>query len=337
MNYQLDKYQIKVSFKQLAELQIPEDQPAVFIIDQQVAALHPSKIAGLVQQRVCYYFQAKEENKSLEELTRIYDFFLQNSLQRDSLIIAIGGGITTDLVAYAASTFKRGCRLWLVPTTLLAMVDASVGGKSALNFRKIKNCLGTFYPAQQITIDLDFLATLDAKNSLAGWAEIVKTFLISGNEDDLPAGSVTALQPVIESCVQQKMQICQRDLYEKNERKLLNLGHSFAHVLESISENKIAHGLAVAMGMRLAARFSRQMGKISPQRFAAINMLLDRFGLPQYKTDYLNKISAEDLKEYLLQDKKFGKQPVLVLFSEQGVSLDYTCSLQDIISQFFLN
>jgi 3-dehydroquinate synthase len=253
------------------------------------------------------------------------------------LIIAIGGGITTDIAAYAASTFKRGCRLWLVPSTLLGMIDAAIGGKTAVNFHKIKNCLGSFYPAQKIIIDLEFLKTLDAEALLSGWAEIIKIYLISGLESELIDNAEPDLRNVIARSIQQKIKICQKDLYEENQRKLLNLGHTFGHVIESISEYKISHGRAVALGLRLAARLSFQKGIISDQRYAEINCLLDKYSFPQYKQDYLPQTSAKDLEIILAQDKKFGNRPLLVLFSEKGTYLDHDCSISEICKQFFLD
>jgi len=216
--------------------------------------------------------QSGEENKNWQSAEKILKAAKDAGLGRDSLFIAAGGGVICDLCAFAASVYMRGCRLALIATTLLAMVDAAVGGKTGFDLFGIKNLTGTFYPAQAVYMPLESLSTLPQKEFKSGFAEIIKTAVLSGddfldriadnkNKDDL-------LCEFIEKSVNYKASIVSEDLRESGKRMLLNLGHTFGHALESAAGlGNITHGEAVAWGMARACELGIALG-ITPQKRA---------------------------------------------------------------------
>ena len=201
-----------------------------------------------------------EENKSLAMVQRIWDFLLEHSVTRSGLLICIGGGVLTDLGGFAASTYKRGIDYVNIPTTLLAMVDASTGGKTGINYGGLKNSIGTFCPPKQTVLCPSLLDTLPANHMLSGLAEMFKTGLLDESlwnallRFDIERMDVSELTPLIADCVRVKEQIVASDPHESGLRKALNLGHTFGHALEEVSlsdasSNGSLHGYAVLYGM----------------------------------------------------------------------------------------
>lgn len=201
----------------------------------------------------------EDVNKTLETLSHVWTELSTKGSTRHSLLINIGGGMVTDLGGFAAATFKRGISYINIPTTLLSMVDAAVGGKTGINFNGLKNEIGAFAPASHVIIDCNFLKTLDLKNILSGYAEMLKHGLISSADEwkelvsfdfngDIDYGK---LQELVGKSVLIKERIVEQDPFEKNIRKALNLGHTIGHAFESLAlkkENHILHGYAVAWG-----------------------------------------------------------------------------------------
>lgn len=331
MNYQLDKYNLMINdINSISDLKIKSDNN-VFVIDKNVKNFY--NLENIIKNSPEYIYHASEENKNYYELEKIYNFFLESNVNRKTTIVAIGGGITCDIAAYAASTYKRGCELILVPTTLLAMVDAAIGGKTAINFHNIKNCIGSFYPAKEIFLIPEFLTSLSNNILQSGVAEVVKTLLISNNLELLKKTNIT--KATILEAMKVKMQICQADLYEQNVRKKLNLGHTFGHVLESCSGYSISHGIGVALGMRIAAKLSLELDKITTARFDEINGILDNFGLPKYDREFFPNVTNDTLKNILLQDKKFAQKQTIILFNNKGVYIENSFQIDYIIRSFF--
>jgi 3-dehydroquinate synthase len=207
-----------------------------------------------------------EENKNLDQVKVVWDFFEENRAGRNSLLISVGGGMLTDLGGFAASTFKRGMSFINIPTTLLAMVDASVGGKTGINYHGLKNEIGVIREPNDVLIHAPFLESLDNENFKSGFAEMLKTGLIKDKElwsqliqYDLDARNIPAIVPLIWKSVLIKRAIVDIDPEEKNHRRSLNFGHTIAHALESYSllmEDHIHHGYAVAYGMIIEAHLS---------------------------------------------------------------------------------
>lgn len=201
---------------------------------------------------------ATDTNKTLETVTEVWKALQQGGATRRSLLINLGGGMVTDLGGFAASTFKRGINFINIPTTLLAMVDASVGGKTGFNFGGLKNEIGVFNNAACVIIDTDFLKTMDGHNICSGYAEMLKHGLINTREMwaqlvsfDLARPDLTALQQMVADSVAVKERIVLEDPTEKGIRKALNLGHTAGHAFEALSLKRtpILHGYAVAYGL----------------------------------------------------------------------------------------
>ncbi len=259
-----------------------------------------------------FKLNATEKNKNLDTVQEIYTFFQNNNVNRATTVIGIGGGITTDIAGFATATYMRGCRLILIPTTLLAMIDASIGGKSAVNFQNIKNNIGTFYPAEKIIVNFDFLNSLSENEMQNGLTEIIKTALIKESSLVEKLLNREDLKEIIKQTIELKLSICQLDLHDKGERRLLNLGHTFGHIIEALSNYEIPHGNAVAVGIRLVAKVSSLNKLISEADFKKITNLLDLYDLPKK----INLTFTEkQVIALLLKDKKMTTDANLILFN----------------------
>jgi len=242
---------------------IPEAEEAPIITSQQVASLYPC----LLGKKKALAIPDSPEVKSLDRVKELYQFFLDLKLDRSSLVIGAGGGSICDLVGFAASTFLRGISFILVPTTLLAQVDAAVGGKTALDLGLIKNVIGTFALPQATFVDPKFILTLPEAEILNGLAEVTKHALIASSDlffflqenwPRLLSRDLEIMEKVIVASLQIKTSIVSQDAREAGSRRLLNLGHSFAHAAEK--EVGLGHGQAVAWGLVLATKISALLG-----------------------------------------------------------------------------
>jgi 3-dehydroquinate synthase len=231
-----------------------------------------------------------EEHKNFAWLTFIYDRLLAARMDRTSVVLALGGGVIGDLAGFAASTFLRGVSLVQVPTTLLAHVDSSVGGKTGVNHPAGKNLIGTFYQPRLVLIDVDTLRTLPRREFLAGLVEVIKYgvildaelfVLIEQNLERVLALDAELLTRIVHRCCALKAMVVQRDERESDYRSILNFGHTLGHAIESVTEYKrYLHGEAVAIGMAFAARLSRTRGYCTDETMDRIVTLLKRAGLP---------------------------------------------------------
>jgi len=212
-----------------------------------------------IQEAKKFSIPAGEENKNIETLSKVWKFLSDNGANRKSLLINLGGGMLTDLGGFAAATFKRGIQFINIPTTLLGAVDAAVGGKTGINFTRLKNEIGAFAPAVAVLIDSNFFKTLNTEQILSGYAEMLKHSLLRLEEDlnevlrfDLDVVDYDQLNILLFKSVMIKERIVADDPTEKGIRKALNLGHTFGHAFESLShemKQPILHGYAVAYGM----------------------------------------------------------------------------------------
>jgi 3-dehydroquinate synthase len=286
------------------------------IIDNNIYELYKSKLNIYIKNSPIYIFDAKENNKTIDTVKKIFSFFIENNVTRETIILGIGGGITTDIASFVASTFKRGCRLQLIPTTFLSMIDASIGGKTAVNFNGIKNAVGTFYPAEKVYIHPCFLETLSNEEFNSGWTECLKVSLIKDNGlyEILSDKKSEITLEILHKAIDIKMTLCENDLKDLGDRRKLNLGHTFAHLIESASGYSVNHGEAVAIGIRKAAEYSFKENMINKNDFNKIIELLDKYNLPDTISNEIKSILKENGKELILQDKKAGKKVRLVLF-----------------------
>jgi len=259
---------------------------------------------------------AGEKTKSLQTATAIYRFLTDKNISRGSIVFAIGGGTVTDVTAYAVSTYKRGCRLWLIPTTLLGMTDAAIGGKTAVNYRGIKNVIGTFYPAEEVIICPEFQQTLPDTELSNGLAEMLKLWLIVPNlpQPKLDKSGWVAKKQILQYA-EAKLKLCAQDLTDTGCRRLLNLGHTFGHIIESLSRYRIPHGNAVIIGIIIAARMSSKLGYLDTKELHKTESIINRYRFPYSIDDIPQAKYQKAFQKYIAQDKKTTDKGLsLVLF-----------------------
>lgn len=256
---------------------------------------------------VLFPFTPGEKEKSREKKSALEDLLFAKKFGRDSCFIALGGGVTTDLVGFLASTYCRGVPLVLAPTTLLGMVDAAIGGKTAVNTPLGKNLVGTFYPPDQILVDPSTLTSLPLAEWTGGLAEVIKYALISSPElfqilRSWKRTDPSYLEMVIHECILIKGRVVEMDFEEKlGYRRILNFGHTIAHALELLEDYNLSHGEAVAMGMLVESFISVRMGLLSESSLADIEALIRSF---PFALKLTSKVTRETMKEALLLDKK---------------------------------
>ncbi len=251
-----------------------------------------------------------EKNKSLDQVRRVWDFFEENGAGRNSCLVTVGGGMLTDLGGFAACTFKRGMSFINVPTTLLAMVDASVGGKTGVNYHGLKNEIGVIRQPGRVLIHVPFLNTLDKENFLSGFAEMLKAALIMDKDlwadlikYDLNSKDLECLTPLIWRSVGIKSSIVEIDPEEANERRSLNFGHTIAHSLESFSlraMDHLHHGYAVAYGMIIESILSEEYTGLDEKQSLEIREVLKSI----YGSLNFTKDDVPQLVEFMMSDKK---------------------------------
>jgi 3-dehydroquinate synthase len=269
---------------------------------------------------------AGEDGKSWEQLEKLTDWLLENHIERSDHILALGGGVVGDITGFAAHIIKRGCSFIQIPTTLLAQVDSSVGGKTAINSKAGKNLVGAFHQPSLVLIDPDVLESLPRRQLAAGFAEVVKYGLIDdpdffdwcdSNLDAFFAGDAEARRYAIQHSVTSKARIVAADEKElTGTRALLNLGHTFGHALEADTgfSDRLFHGEAVATGMALAFRYSVRLGLCRQDDADRAADVLHRAGLPVTLADAGVTANGTTLVDYMLHDKKMsgGKLPFLL-------------------------
>ncbi|VAW57347.1 3-dehydroquinate synthase [hydrothermal vent metagenome] len=282
-----------------------------------------------------------EAHKNLNVLNTIYDALLENHLDRNTTLIALGGGVIGDITGFAAATYQRGVHLIQIPTTLLSQVDSSVGGKTAVNHPAGKNMIGAFYQPKAVIADTTTLNTLEQRQLSSGLAEVIKYGLIRDepflewleqNIDLLLNRESNALAYAIENSCQNKAEVVAADERESGQRALLNLGHTFGHAIEAgMGYGSWLHGEAVASGMVMAARLSQKLGWISEAEVDRVINLLEQANLPVHAP---KKMTPEHFLKLMSLDKKVSDGELkLVLYTSMGkaiISKDYT---QDLLKE----
>lgn len=240
---------------------------AVIVTDSNVAPLWLNKAKASLEEAgieaLEFIFPAGEESKSKETLFDLIEFMAENKLTRSDFAVALGGGVTGDMVGLASSLYLRGIEFVQVPTTLLAAVDSSVGGKTAVNLRSGKNLMGAFYQPCLVVCDTLTLDTLPEQVFADGMAEVIKYGVIFDRDlfDKVSRGDVKSdIESIIARCVELKRDVVAKDEFDKGDRQLLNFGHTMAHSIEKLSNFEISHGSAVAIGMVIAAKASHSLG-----------------------------------------------------------------------------
>ena len=294
---------------------------AFVVTDENVGAAHLDRLCstfdGQRGLRGTLTVAAGEATKCFEQVEQVCSALLDAGVERGDCVVALGGGVIGDLAGFAAAILRRGVRLVQVPTSLLAQVDSSVGGKTGINTRHGKNLIGSFHQPSLVLADTDVLRTLPDREMRAGYAEVVKYGLLGDRSfyawlDD-HVGNVlskepTALRHAVKRSVEMKAEIVARDETERGDRALLNLGHTFGHALEAWTgySSRLLHGEGVAIGMCLAFRLSEQLGFCPPQTAAQVSAHIKRAGLPVDINDIRSDESAQadELVKMMGQDKK---------------------------------
>ena len=298
------------------------------ITDSHVAPLYLKQIANLccgIASKVTHYvFDAGEASKNLSVIEKIYEKLIADKFDRKDYIIALGGGVTGDMAGYAAATYLRGIAFVQLPTTLLAQVDSSIGGKTGVDFQQYKNMVGAFHQPSLVYMNLDTLRTLDDRQLCAGMAEVIKHGLIKnrdyylwikGHAAQILNRDYDALEHMIyESCLV-KGGVVERDPKEQGERALLNFGHTVGHSVEKLKDFEWLHGECVALGSVAAAAISEQKHLISMIDYEDICNTFKAFHLP-VKIDDLN---PEDILSATKSDKKMdGGRVKFILLKSLG-------------------
>lgn len=249
-----------------------------------------------------FILPAGEESKNIGNYTAILNFLAENKLTRSDVLIALGGGVVGDITGFSAATYLRGISYIQIPTSLLAMVDSSVGGKTAIDLPAGKNLVGAFYQPELVLCDVNTLNTLPQETFIDGCAEVIKYGILY--DKDLfvhlqSDGLEFDLETVISRCVSLKRDVVAEDEYDTGARQKLNLGHTIGHGVEAFSNFEITHGKAVAIGMMIVTKAGNSLGICDKNTLKAIRQILTRFGLPVHTT-----AKADELLQFALSDKK---------------------------------
>ncbi|CDF57861.1 3-dehydroquinate synthase [Thermobrachium celere] len=256
-----------------------------------------------------YVLKAGEESKKIETVLDIYRCLLKHNIDRKCTILAFGGGVVGDITGFVASTFKRGTNLVYIPTTLIAQTDSSVGGKNGFNLDGIKNVIGTFYQPSLVYVDVNLLKTLDADNFKNGMAEVIKYGFvlddnlfryIEQNKRAILEREIDKLKYIVAECIKLKAAVVEKDELDLGGRHILNFGHTIGHALETISNFKIMHGEAVALGMVYESYIALKRNLIDQDLLERLIKILKYFDL-QTTADIEN---YNDFKQAILKDKK---------------------------------
>ncbi len=296
---------------------------AAIVSDSNVAARHLSALETSLSEagidHTAVVMEPGEKTKNFDALQHVVDAVLAARLERGDIVVALGGGVIGDLAGFAAAIVRRGMKLVQMPTSLLAQVDSSVGGKTGINSAHGKNLVGAFHQPSLVLSDTDVLDTLSEREFRAGYAEVAKYGLIDRpqffswleeNWREVFSGGAARSEAIAESC-RAKADVVARDELETGDRALLNLGHTFGHALEAATGydgSRLVHGEGVAIGMALAHRFSARMNLASPDDADRVEAHLRAVGLPWRLADIPGELpGADGLMDYIRQDKKVSR------------------------------
>jgi 3-dehydroquinate synthase len=302
---------------------LPQARQVVIVSNPVVAELYLPAVTALFphSEVLSFILPDGEAYKTLSSFEQVMSFLLEQKVNRDVLLVALGGGVIGDLTGFVAACYQRGVRFIQVPTTLLSQVDSSVGGKTAVNHPLGKNMIGAFKQPDLVLINTSVLSSLPAAEFAAGMAEVIKYALISDlaffrwleqNQQAIRQQAPRVIAEMIRHCCQMKADIVSRDETEQGERALLNLGHTFGHAIEAfLGYGQWLHGEAVAVGMVMAAQLAASRGAISDEELQRIIRLLSAFQLPVAPPE---QMKIADFMPYMKTDKKVqaGKMRFIV-------------------------
>ncbi len=325
-----------VYFKR-SKIKFKDKKDIFYIVDKNIYSLYKNSFSNISN---LLLINPKEENKSFEKMNNYLSFFQKRKVNKKSVIICIGGGITQDISSFICSIYYRGIKWHFYPTTLLSQADSCIGSKNSINFNKSKNLIGCFYPPQKVIINLRFLKTLKIKEINSGIGEILKCGIISNSDNFLKEkkeyikliNKKSNLDKFINKSLKIKKSIIEKDEFDKKERKIMNYGHTFGHALESECNYKIPHGLAVNIGMDLANYLSLRYNFINKDKYFSLHKILVK-NFEKYK-NYKPNINV--LCKYLNNDKKNIKKNFINAILLKNKKLKVTPVKIDKKFKFFL-
>ena len=303
------------------------NEHAMFIVDEKVMSLYKGNSLSAIPLEKTITVVAKEKSKTLPEIERVYRFLIKIGAKKDTLLVAVGGGVIQDITGFVASTLYRGIKWTFVPTTLLAQADSCIGSKTSVNLGKFKSLLGTFYPPEEICLDVSFLSTLTISDYFSGLGEIAKLAIIDGQESvewfehilpSLLRRERKETTEAIERALRIKKRFIEVDELDKGIRNYLNFGHCFGHAVESATNYRVPHGQAVSIGMILADAVALNRGLIDEKRFMRQSVLVESivsFDLRKLKLAPVKMIEA------IQRDKKRVGKGLALIMSVDGYKM----------------
>ncbi|MCL1901030.1 MAG: 3-dehydroquinate synthase [Firmicutes bacterium] len=301
----------------------------VFIVtDETVAKLYLEKLKANFKGRevFCHILRPGEDAKNLDTVNKIYDYFIENKISKSDLIIGFGGGVVGDITGFAAATILRGVNIVQIPTTVLAMIDSSIGGKCGVNLKSGKNLAGTIYQPRNVLCDIALFKSLKKSEIANGLSEAIKYGFIK-NPQILKSVEEADLHNTILNSIKVKKEIVEADEFEDNVRMLLNFGHTYGHAIEKLGEYKMfSHGQAVSLGMVLALKLGIKLKITKPENLETLIQLLNRLNLPA-----VCPFTAEEMYKYISADKKVRNDKVHFVFIEDiGIAKIIPIALSDL-------
>ena len=321
----------------------------LLVIDKNVPNKILNKIKKSFNNKKIYihFFEANEKNKNQKNVDKILKVLLEKNFSRKDCLIAIGGGITGDVSAFVASIFKRGLQFINVPTTLLSQVDSSIGGKTGINTIYGKNLIGSFYHPKLVITDIDFLKSISKRDVICGYGEILKHSLIANKKfyKYLEKNSTKILNlksPFVEKSIYEsckiKKKFVEKDEDEKDFRKILNFGHTFAHSYEASLgySNKLNHGEAVILGIGSAIRFSHENKLLNIIDYNSILKHIKKLKLPSKLSDYFSLRDISKILSFMSKDKKNDSEMInLILLKKIGTPVKSKVYTKKYLKKFF--
>lgn len=313
--------------ERMKELEIANRKICI-VTDSNVEKLYASEIQSLLapccKEVSLYVIPAGESHKNLDEIKKIYEHLIQHKLDRQDLLVALGGGVTGDMTGYAAATYLRGIRFVQVPTTLLSQVDSSIGGKTGVDFDQYKNMVGAFHQPALVYMNISSLCSLSEEQFACGMGEILKHGLIKNasyyewviqHMSEINDRDMDTLFSMIEESCRIKRQVVENDPTEKGERALLNFGHTIGHAIEKLMDFQLLHGQCVALGTVAAAYISWKRGNLTSDEFYEIRDMNVGFSLPIS----FSGLKSEDIVAATKLDKKMASGQIkFILLKEMG-------------------
>lgn len=305
-----------------------DDHKVCIVSDSHVAPLYLDEVTGIVEKHadkvISFVFPAGEQSKNLDVVGDLYEKLIINHFDRKDTLIALGGGVVGDLTGYTAATYLRGIRVIQLPTSLLAMVDSSIGGKTGVDFRGYKNMIGAFHQPSAVYMNLSALLSLTDEQYYSGYGEIIKHGLIkdmeyfeylNDNLDMIKERNLDTLENIVFGSCEIKRKVVENDPKEKGERVLLNFGHTLGHAIEKLEDFKMLHGECVAVGMIAAGYISMKRGMISSKDYNVLINMIDKLNLPSK----VSNLDAKRIVEVSKSDKKMDAGQIrFVLLDKMG-------------------